>query len=183
MSPPPALTIFLVFLRIGATSFGGGVSGWVHREIVEKRHWLDEEKFFASLTVSQVFPGPGAINIAVYIGLQILGWSGAVAAALGIIAPAFSIILALGVLYGKIGTMPVVQIVLGGLAAVGIAVTASMGIKRLVRLRNDIIAILITMLVFVAVGILQWSMLAVVLIFVPASILLAYLQERRRRYG
>jgi chromate transporter len=181
--PPSPWTIFLVFLRIGATSFGGGTSGWMHTEIVERRQWLDEERFFASLTMSQALPGPGPVNNSIYIGLQIAGWAGALAAVTGMVFPAFCIIIGLGVLYSHFGSLPMVQTVLGGLAAVGIGVTTSMGIKRFMRLKDNIPGIGICIAVFVAAGIFHLSILTIVIFALPPSLLLAYLQERRRSNG
>jgi chromate transporter len=155
----------------------------VHSEIVERRGWLSEEKFFASLTFAQVLPGPGPVNSAIYIGLQIAGWVGALAAVIGMILPAFCIILCLGALYGRFGSIEAVQTVLGGLAAVGIGVTASMGLRRLLHLRRDIPALFFATVVFVLVGIFQWSIPSIVVFVLPPSLVVAYLQDRRRTDG
>ena len=48
----PLPSLFWVFCRIGAFSFGGGLSGWVYREVVLMRPWMTEEEFMSSLAVS-----------------------------------------------------------------------------------------------------------------------------------
>ena len=56
--PPPGLADILgVFARLGMASFGGGLSGWMHREVVQQRRWLTEEGFLAGVALGQVLPG------------------------------------------------------------------------------------------------------------------------------
>ena len=54
--------LFLIFSRIGLTSFGGGLSGWLLREFVQSRKWLTEEEFFSGLAISQAMPGINVTN-------------------------------------------------------------------------------------------------------------------------
>ena len=92
----PSLGAILgVFLRLGMASFGGGLPGWMHHEVVRKRGWLDEERFMAGLALGQVLPGPNSVNLALHIGQQLRGWPGAAAAFLGILGPPFLFILVL----------------------------------------------------------------------------------------
>jgi len=57
-APPPSIAdIFLVFLRIGLLSFGGGLTGWVYREAVLLRRWIDEDEFMSGVAMSQILPG------------------------------------------------------------------------------------------------------------------------------
>jgi chromate transporter len=64
-------TIFLVFLRIGLVSFGGGLFGWIHREVVAKRGWLTDDEFFSGLALAQVLPGTNVSNMTVIIGQRL----------------------------------------------------------------------------------------------------------------
>ncbi|HXZ08323.1 MAG TPA: chromate transporter, partial [Paraburkholderia sp.] len=61
---PTALQLFLIFSRIGLTSFGGGLSGWFLREFVHDRHWLSEDEFLNGLALSQALPGVNVKNLA-----------------------------------------------------------------------------------------------------------------------
>ena len=81
-TPPrvPLRDIFRVFFTIGASSFGGGVTGWMHRITVGQRGWLTNEKFLAGLALGQVLPGANVSNMAVYIGQVLRGPLGAVVA-------------------------------------------------------------------------------------------------------
>ena len=83
--PPTLLGLFLIFSRIGLTSFGGGVSGWLLREFVQDRDWISEEDFLNGLAISQALPGINVKNMAIWIGHRLLGWRGALLAVTGII--------------------------------------------------------------------------------------------------
>ena len=96
---PTLLQIFLMCLRIGTTGFGGGTQSWLYREAVEKRSWMTDQQFLAGFTVAQVLPGANPVNVALYVGLELGGGAGAVLAVLGLVGPAFCVILALGALY------------------------------------------------------------------------------------
>src|SRR5947199_6241152 len=74
----PSLTaIFLTFLRLGCTSFGGGTAGWLHRDIVLHRHWIDDAAFLQMLTVGQALPGSNGTKLTVLIGQHLRGMAGA----------------------------------------------------------------------------------------------------------
>src|SRR5258708_19834106 len=59
--------ISLAFLRLGCTSFGGGTAGWIHREFVLRRRWIDDAEFLAVLSVGQALPGANGIKTATLI--------------------------------------------------------------------------------------------------------------------
>ena len=73
---PTAWRLFLIFSRIGLTSFGGGLSGWLLREFVQDRHWISEEDFLNGLSLSQALPGVNVKNMAIWIGYRLVGTSG-----------------------------------------------------------------------------------------------------------
>ena len=177
---PRLLSIFLAFLKVGLTSFGGGTSAWMHREVVERHRWLTDEQFLASLTVAQVLPGANPVNMAVYLGLQLRGALGASLAAAGMVAPAFGMILALGLLYSYVSASPATHMVLSGLAAVGVGATLVLGAKGARPFRRRPIPVLIAAATFIAVGVLRWPLVPVVLVAVPVSILLSFYAEAGR---
>ncbi|MDE6663059.1 MAG: chromate transporter [Lachnospiraceae bacterium] len=86
--------LFWQFLKIGAVSFGGGY-GMISliREAVLTNNWLTESEFLAFIAVSESTPGPLAVNMATFIGASQGGVLGAFLATLGVISPAFIIIL------------------------------------------------------------------------------------------
>lgn len=76
---PSALQLFLIFARIGLTSFGGGLSGWMLREFVQRRRLMSEEDFLNGLSVAQALPGVNVTNMAIWIGYKLGGRNGAIA--------------------------------------------------------------------------------------------------------
>ena len=182
-APIPLRALLGSFLKLGATSFGGGTTGWTHREIVERRAWLSEESFMQALTIAQVMPGANAVNLAVYVGMQLRGWMGATVAGFGIVAPAFVLILVFAGLYTQLHGYPQAQAVLTGLACVGMASTLTAGVKIARRLTGQLVPIAIAVAIFVMVGILRWPLILVVVVFIPISVVAVYLLERRRHNG
>ncbi len=173
-------TLLWVFFKLGMTSFGGGLSGWIHREAVERRGWMSEEQFLAGVAITQVLPGPNAVNLALHIGLQLRGAAGAAVAGLGILGPPFAFILVLAALYQGIAGAPVARAVLAGLAAAGLGMTCVMGARGARRLRGAA-PIGVAVATFGAVGLLRWPMIPVVLALAPLSIALAWREARGGR--
>ncbi|HXJ02727.1 MAG TPA: chromate transporter [Micropepsaceae bacterium] len=165
----PLLDLMSVFFRVGVASFGGSTAAWLYRELVERRGWLDEEHFLTALTLAQVLPGANPVNLSIYVGSQLRGGIGGAAAALGMVGPPFCIILALGYLYRAYGASAVAHAVLGGLAAVGVGMTLSIGFKLARKVRKPM-PTLIAVALFVIVGLLHWPMIPVVLVLTPLSI-------------
>jgi chromate transporter len=102
-----------------------------------------------------------------------------VAAAFGMIGPPFVIILILGYLYRQFGASPMAHAILAGLAAVGVGMTLSIGVK-LARKVSKPIPVAIAVALFVTVGVLHWPMLPMVLGLTPISIGLEHMQARKR---
>ena len=88
--------VFLAFLRLGLTSFGGPAAhvGYFRTEFVAKRQWLDESQFAQLLAISQFLPGPASSQLGFAIGLQRGGWRGALAAFLGFTIPSVLLLIA-----------------------------------------------------------------------------------------
>ena len=87
-------TLFLVFLKIGAFTFGGGYAmiALLENEFVEKRDWLEQKEFMDMVAIAESTPGPVAVNSATYIGYKMAGTAGAAVATLGVCLPSFGII-------------------------------------------------------------------------------------------
>ncbi|MGE8704406.1 MAG: chromate efflux transporter, partial [Achromobacter sp.] len=76
------LEVFLVFLRLGLTSFGGPVAhlGYFRTEFVDRRRWLDDYAFSDLVALCQFLPGPASSQVGMAIGLRRAGWAGMLAA-------------------------------------------------------------------------------------------------------
>ena len=160
---PTAWRLFLIFSRIGLTSFGGGLSGWLLREFVQDRHWISEEDFLNGLSLSQALPGVNVKNMAIWIGYRLVGTSGAIAGILGIIVPPAIFIVLLGILFTSLERYPISSIALAGAAAAAIGLSACMAIVAAVRVPRRVIPLLVMASTFVMVALLQWPLVWVVL--------------------
>jgi len=114
---------FRFWLKLGFISFGGpaGQIAIMHREVVERRRWLDEREFMQALDVCMLLPGPEALQLAVWIGWRLHGTQGGVVAGLCFVVPAVAILLALSFVYALHGDLPLVAAALVGLKATVIA--------------------------------------------------------------
>lgn len=166
-----------VFFRVGLTAFGGSTAAWLYHEAVKKRRWLDEEGYLTALTFSQVLPGANPVNMSIYVGSMLRGGIGGVVAAIGMVGPAFVVILMLGFLYAQIGGSPITRAVLAGLAMTGVGMTVSVGVKVAKKIRG-IVPILFGIAIFIAVGILHWPTVPVVLVLAPLSVGIEYAAHR-----
>lgn len=88
-SPESSWQVFLVFLRLGLTSFGGPIAhlGFFRTEFVERRRWLSEEHYADVVALSQFLPGPASSKVGIIIGILRAGIPGALAAWLGFTLP------------------------------------------------------------------------------------------------
>jgi chromate transporter len=178
--PPDLARIFLAFLRLGGTSFGGGTAGWLHREMVLRRGWIDDRTFLALLAVVQVMPGSNGVNLTVLVGQHLRGAAGAVAALSGLLAAPFAIVRAIGALYLRVGEHAVVQAMLDGVAAIVIGLTFATGLGSLARGAASAASWAVAAVTVLCIGILRWPMLPVILGLVPVSIGISLLSRQRR---
>lgn len=115
--------VFLSFLRLGLTGFGGPLAlvAQMQRDFVEKRGWIPNEEFQQAFTLIKSLPGAVAFNTATYLGRRRAGFFGAVAAGVGLIAPAFLMILAFAASYSTLHESAVFQKILLGMQAAALA--------------------------------------------------------------
>lgn len=123
--------IFMIFFKISPITFGGGFAmiPIMEEEIVHKKKWMGKENLVDIFAVSQSLPGAIAVNSATFVGYQIGGIPGAIAALLGIILPTFAIIIVLGALLGSFQHNIHVQAALQGIRPVVVALIASAAFK------------------------------------------------------
>ncbi|WGS51798.1 chromate transporter [Paraburkholderia sp. D15] len=158
------LGLFLIFSRIGLTSFGGGLSGWFMREFVQERRWISEEDFLDGLALSQALPGVNVKNLAIWIGYRLLGWRGAVAGFCGIVFPPAVTIVLLGVFFAAIAYLPLTRVALAGAAAAAIGLSLSMAITAARRLPRRFFPYLVFVATFAAAALFRVSLVWTVLI-------------------
>lgn len=128
------LQLFLSFLQIGALSFGGGYAAMplIQEQIVTQHGWLTMSEFTDLVTIAEMTPGPIAVNAATFVGTQVAGTPGALAATAGCILPACILVTLIAKLYLKYRNLSVLQSVLGSLRPAVVAMIASAGVLILI---------------------------------------------------
>lgn len=128
------LQLFWSFFQIGLFSFGGGYAAMplIQNQIVDINGWLTMNEFADVVTISQMTPGPIAINAATFVGTRIAGLSGAIVATIGCVFPSCVIVLILVHIYYKYRGLDTVQGILKGLRPAVIAMIASAGLSLVI---------------------------------------------------
>lgn len=118
--------LFLSFLRLGLTAFGGPTMvAYIGELSVKKKKWLDQETFKNGVALCQSIPGATAIQVAAYVGLKVRGLSGAAATYIGFGLPAFLFMLLLSWAYIRLGNLPWVISLFNGLQVIVVAMVAN----------------------------------------------------------
>lgn len=129
------LQLFLSFLQIGVFSFGGGYAAMplIQNQVVQLHPWLSQSEFTDLITISQMTPGPIAINSATFVGTRIAGMPGALAATAGCVLPSCILVTLLAKIYLKYRNLSLLQGVLKSLRPAVIAMIAAAGVSILVN--------------------------------------------------
>ena len=175
VKPLPSLsTLFLSFLRLGMTAFGGpSMVAYIRKLAVERMGWLPAKEFSDGVAFCQMVPGATAMQAAAYVGLYVRGVAGAAVTFVGFGLPAFCLMLFFAVAYAQTGAMPAVLAAFSGLQAVVVAIVAnaalSFGRGTLMNWKHALIAFIAavlfrgsvsSLLVLVLAGLAGWLMLS-----------------------
>jgi chromate transporter len=150
--------LFLEFLIIGATSFGGAIP-YLRGSLVSKRQWVSDKEFVELLSISQSLPGLNATNMAILVGQKLKGAWGAAVAVLGICLPGSVLMFAVGIIYRAHGDHAWATGALKGVAAASVGLvlfTVVQLSKRSLEERFDYLFVILTVL---AVNLLHLSVL------------------------
>lgn len=169
-APPPShRELFIGMLQVALSSFGGGLSAWSQRIVVEQRRWFTNEEFMTGLTVARLFPGPNQINMAVYIGSAFHGLSGALAAMAGMLLLPFAVLLLLGLAYFELHMVMAVDRVLAGVITASAGMALSMGFKMAGGYGRDPVAVLLAGGSFLAMSVFHVRLIPLVLVAGPLA--------------
>lgn len=174
---PTTRQLFLGFLSIGASGFGG-VLPFARRMLVERNRWLTTAEFTEVLSLCQFLPGPNICNVSVCVGRRFHGWRGSLAAFGGLILVPFVVVVILGLLYARFGHRPEVGAAFDGMAASAAGLVVATGLKMLDSHRRDGLALLFMAVTFVGIAIFRWPLLILLLAVAPLSVLVVW----RRRF-
>jgi chromate transporter len=169
---PSLMDIFLSFLKLGATAFGGpAMVPYIGKLAVDQKKWLDENIFRDGVVLCQTIPGATAMQTAAYVGFRARGVSGAASSFIGFGLPAFVLMVGLSVFYSRSQNFGPVVAVFRGLQIIVVAIVANAALSfsktSLKDLRDAVIAT-------IAAGLfaLQWSPILVILLAALFGLLL-----------
>lgn len=125
------LQLFWSFFQVGLFSFGGGYAALplIQEQVLKTNSWLTSAEFMDVLTISQMTPGPIALNASTFVGTKVAGIPGAIIATVGCVTPSCIIVLILATLYYKYKGLSIVQGIIKGLRPAVVALIASAGIS------------------------------------------------------
>lgn len=180
----PSLTqIFLAFSKVGLTSFGGGLSGWMMREFVQQRRWMSEADFLSGLALAQAFPGLNVVNLAIWIGFRLRGGPGALLGGLGITVPPMLVIIVLAMVFARLGQSTTVHVAMAGVAAAAVGVSLQTGLRAARRALQGWTPLLIMAITFSTIFLFRVPLIWVVGVMAPLSIGIAYSRIRAKEAG
>lgn len=180
LAPPTLPQIFLAFTKVGLTSFGGGLSGWMMREFVQQRRWMSESDFLSGLALAQSFPGVNVVNLAIWIGFRLRGGPGALLGGLGITVPPMLVAIALAAVFASMAQSHGLHVAMAGVAAAAVGVSLQTGLRAARRALIGRVPAAIMACTFVAIFLLRLPLLWVVGAMAPLSIFIAYTRIRRQ---
>lgn len=116
--------VVTLFLRLGFTAFGGPAAhiAMMREEVVQRRKWMDDERFVDLIGIANLLPGPSSTELAIYLGYLRAGWPGLLLAGICFIMPAMALVLALAWAYVAYGALPQVGWLLYGIQPVVVAI-------------------------------------------------------------
>jgi chromate transporter len=161
------------FLKIGGLSYGGPATmGIMQAEVQEKRAWIPKAQFLEGLALVHTLPGPGGIQLAIFLGYSRAGWWGGLLAGLCFLLPAFGLLLTLSVLYTHYGALPHMRQVFYGLSPVVVALFA-MSVYRLGRAAvHDVPQLLLAGAAVLVVGLTPMGIVPTLLVSGAAGVAL-----------
>jgi len=175
-APVLLLALYRVFFMLGLLSFGGGVSAWMHREVVQLRGWMTDAEFIAGFALAQILPGVNSANLAVYLGQHLRGAPGAATALVGMLTGPFVVVILVAIIYHRLVGLPGFAAATAGVAAVAVGMLLRLGLTLARRVPRRVAAYAVMLATFAAVGVLKWPLLLVVAVMAPISIALAWPQ-------
>jgi chromate transporter len=175
--PVQTVSLFALYklcFVVGLFSFGGGLTAWFHREVVNVRGWMTDDEFFSGYALSQILPGVNSTNMAVYIGQHLRGALGSSVALIGLLTGPFAIVLAAAAAYHYLVAIPGFTAIMGGVAAAAVGMMFRLGLTSSRGSFKRIPSLVVLIATFIAIGIMQWPLVPVLAVLAPLSIAAAW---------
>ncbi len=149
--------LFLVFLKIGLFTFGGGYAmiPIIQNEVSNKRKWIPTEEVNQIITISESTPGPLAINAATYVGYKVAGFFGSLFATLGLVIPSFVIIFLISLFFDKFLSIKIIANAFKGIKAAVAFLILLGGFTLFKTMKKNLFSKIILILVYTTVIVLS----------------------------
>ena len=178
------LELFLVFLKIGVVSFGGGYGmiSLIQQEMTS-RGWIDAERLMSYIAIAESTPGPIAVNIATFVGSDQAGFFGSLVATIGIVLPAFLIIIVIAAVFKTFAKNRYVKSAFASITPVILGLILSTGLLMIVYCQQTGLLMIVYCLYaqyndFDAVGSFDWVALAILVTLVICTVLYKVIRKR-----
>lgn len=157
--PLSLLTLFLTFLHAGGLTVGSGYAtvSPLRRAIVEKNGWMTDDDFSRHLAVALSMPGVFNVNLAAFLGRQLMGWRGCAACLAGMVLPAFTVFIVFATFFDDLRALPAVESFLRGARPAIVALIALPCLQMWRKSQITISTVWIPVGAAVAVGLLGVS--------------------------
>lgn len=151
------LGVFITFLKLGLTSFGGPIAhlGYFRRECVVRQGWVNESQFSQLLAICQFLPGPASSQLGFALGLIRAGWLGAIAAFIAFTLPSVVLLLTFAAILPLLSNMAG-EAIIHGLKLVACVVVADAVLDMANKLCSDLRRKMIAVLAVVSLMLVNW---------------------------
>ena len=159
------LQLFIVFLKIGAFTVGGGYAmiPLISKEVVENKTWITDDDILEIVAIAESTPGPIAINSATFVGYKVCGFVGSFFATLGTVLPSFCIILVISFVLSEFQDIKAVQYAFNGIRAGVLALLIKALFTMYKKCPKNMVSYIIMGGSFILTAILDIPVLAVII--------------------
>ena len=175
------LELFLIFAKIGAFTIGGGLAmiPLIRKEIVENKHWIDDDEFMDVIAISQSLPGVLVVNASIFLGYRLKGVKGSLVATLGSILPSILIILAIAMFFSGYRDNRVVNAAFMGIRPVVVALIAVPVVQLAIKNKLNIFTGALALITMLLISICGVSPIIILLTVGVGAALFAKLKETK----
>lgn len=170
--------ITLVFLKLGATAFGGPAAhvAMMEEEIISKRKWISKEKFMDFYGATNLLPGPNSTELAIHLGYERGGILGLILGGVSFILPAMLSVIILAIVYTRYGELPEISGISYGIKPVVIAII----LQALIRLAKSALKNIPIIVISIIVVILSFLGLHEILLLASAGVIIMLIENRKK---
>ncbi len=174
--------LFITFFKIGAVTFGGGYAMMpiMHREVVDKKHWVEDDDVLKMLVISESTPGVFAINAATFIGYKIGKFKGALVATLGVIIPSLITISIITLMLEWFQSYEPVQFALKGIQVGAAIIIFSAAFRLSKKIHFNLLSILVLIAAFALALFTNFSVIYIILSAAIFGIIIGLINSYRK---